>query len=144
MTESWEQLSTDAPELAAAIEQRLGANVHHILATIQADGSPRLSGTEIEITPIQLRLGMMPNSHKLDDVNRDPRVAIHTAPLDPDLADGDAKLAGSLRADGATQGQPGHAFVFDFHTASLVRVVGEQLEFTIWTRKDGVRTIRRS
>jgi len=55
-----------------------------------------------------------------------------------------AKLSGAFRPDGATQGHPGAAFVLVFDTASLVRVIGEQLEYTIWARKDGVRTIRRS
>jgi len=86
---------------------------------------------------------MMPESHKLDDVCRDPRVELHSAPLEADLAEGDAKLAGLLVDVGATAGQPGTAFVLDVTLASLLRVVGDELEFVTWSPDTGLRTHRR-
>lgn len=142
--ETWQLLQLQAPDLARAIESRLNANLHHILGTIRTDGTPRLSGTEVEITPTQLRIGMMPGSLKLRDAERDPRFELHTAPLDPKLVDGDAKLRGRLRHDGDVPDQPGAAFVLDIEHASLVRVDQDALELTIWNQTDGLRTIRRS
>lgn len=142
--ETWQILQQQAPDLARAIEGRLDANLHHILGTIRADGTPRLSGTEVEVTPTQLRIGMMPDSRKLSDAERDPRFELHTAPLDPNLVDGDAKLRGRLRQDGDVPDQPGKAFVLDIEHASLVRVDQDALELTIWNPTDGLRTIRRS
>ena len=44
---SWTTFSTDAPELADRIRARFEAHLHHVLATIRAYGSPRVSGTEV-------------------------------------------------------------------------------------------------
>ncbi|CAN5582282.1 pyridoxamine 5'-phosphate oxidase family protein [soil metagenome] len=142
MSTSWIRLGAEAPELASSITSRFDANLHHILGTIRSDGSPRLSGSEIEITPDRIRLGMMPDSHKLADVRRDPRVEIHSAPLDPKLADGDAKLLGLLIDDNAPD-QPGSGFVLDIAGASVVRVAGDELEFTTWSPTAGLHTLRR-
>ena len=87
---------------------------------------------------------MMPASHKLADVLRDPRVEIHSAPLEPDLAGGDAKVAGRLRQVGAAADGDGSMFELEVELVSLVRVDGDQLEFTIWRPDTGLRTIRRT
>ncbi len=42
---SWSEVSAAAPELAAAVEARFGADKHHVVATLRTDGSPRVSGT---------------------------------------------------------------------------------------------------
>jgi hypothetical protein len=86
---------------------------------------------------------MMPDSHKLRDVRRDPRVELHSAPLEDDLSDGDAKLAGLLVEVGRTEGQPGAAFTLDVTKASLVKVAGDQLEFTTWSPTTGLRITSR-
>ena len=46
---TWEQFRTEAPDLADAIAARWAAHKHHVLATLRRDGSPRVSGTEVEI-----------------------------------------------------------------------------------------------
>jgi hypothetical protein len=139
MTTSWITLRSEAPDLARAITDRFEANLHHILGTIRPDGSVRLSGTEVTIDDDQVRVGMMPDSNKLRDVRRDPRVELHSAPLEDDLSNGDAKLAGLLMEVGETEGQPGVAFTLDVTKASLVRVIGDQLEFTTWSPTTGLR-----
>jgi hypothetical protein len=143
MTSSWQQLSAEAPDLAAAITSRFGANLHHVLGTIRPDGSVRLSGTEVEITDDDVRLGMMTHAHKLADVRRDPRVEIHAAPLDLEMVVGDAKLTGRLIEDAPASSADGVAFVLDITNASLVRVDGDELEFTIWSPSAGSRSQRR-
>lgn len=144
MTTSWTTLCSDAPDLAQAITSRFKANLHHILGTIRLDGAVRLSGTEVTIDPDHVGLGMMPASHKLTDVRRDPRVELHSAPLDAHLSAGDAKLIGVLIETGETEGQPGFAFSLDVTRASLVRVTGDHLEFTIWSPTGGLRIQHRS
>jgi hypothetical protein len=144
MAASWQEFATDAPELAEAVRARFGAHIHHIIGTLRRDGSPRLSGTEVQIEGGQLRVGMMPAAHKLADVLRDPRVEIHSAPLEADLAGGDAKVAGRLRAAGEPPGQPGSMFELDIELVSIVRVDGDELEFTTWRPGRGVRTMRRT
>ena len=143
MTKSWTTLRTEAPDLARAITDRFEANLHHVLGTIRRDGSVRLSGTEVAINDDEVGIGMMPLSHKLRDVRRDPRVELHSAPLEDDLSNGDAKLAGILVDAGDTDGQPGAAFTLDVTKASLVRVIGDQLEFTTWSPTTGLRVTHR-
>lgn len=140
---SWELLVADAPDLASRVQARFAANRHHVIGTIRPDGAPRLSGIEVEIDGTHVRVGMMPGSRKLADVERDPRVEVHSAPLEDDLADGDAKLAGRLVFAGPTEGVPGSAFTLDLSLVSIVRVDGDFLDLTIWRPGTGARTVRR-
>jgi hypothetical protein len=96
---SWQQVTAEAPALAAAAEERFAAHRHKLLATLRRDGSPRLSGIEATFVGGELFLGMMPDSRKGADLRRDPRLALHSGSPDPDDADpsawvGDAKLSG--------------------------------------------------
>lgn len=141
---SWGTFAGEAPELAHVVEARFRAHIHHIMGTLRQDGAPRLSGTEVAIEDGELRIGMMPDAWKLADVRRDPRVEIHSAPLEADLAGGDAKVAGRLREAGAPDGRSGAMFTLDIERVSLVRVDGHELEFTTWRPGRGLRTIRRT
>ncbi len=96
---TWQEMAKDAPEFAERVRSRFAAGIHKTLATLRADGSPRISGTELEIKDGEVTLGMMDGSLKLRDVRRDPRVACHSPTLDPPEEGewlGDAKLAGRL------------------------------------------------
>lgn len=135
-TATWAELAAAAPELADAIRGRFAASLHHVLGTIRRDGAPRLSGTEVAIDE-EVRLGMMPGSHKLRDVRRDPRVELHSAPLERTLVEGDARLAGTLVEDGGDESD-GAFFRLAIQRAGLVRVVGRQLEVTSWTPAGGL------
>ena len=69
------------------------------MATLRRDGSPRISGIEVEFTDGEVILGMMPGSLKARDLSREPRLALHSASDDPPEDDpggwpGDAKIAG--------------------------------------------------
>lgn len=141
---NWKQVCDEAPELAASVRARFASNLHHVIGTVRADGAPRLSGTEVRIGDDEVQLGMMPDSRKLEDVRRDPRVEIHSAPLEEDLREGDAKLAGRLLDAGPVEGQPGSAFTLDIERVGLVRVVDDELVLTTWTPGGGVRTTRRT
>jgi len=43
---SWSQVLADSPHLAARVQERFEASRHKTMATLRADGSPRISGTE--------------------------------------------------------------------------------------------------
>lgn len=142
----WSDFVSDAPELAAAVQARFRASRHHVLGTLRPDGAPRLSGTEVELDEAHMTLGMMPGSRKLADVRRDARIELHTAPLEEDLARGDAKIAGHLVE--IEREDPDHVgagfFRVQIRLASLVRVEGDQLVLATWRPGRGSREIRRS
>ena len=45
---SWTEFSAAAPELAERVKKRFDAHKHKTMATLRKDGSPRISGTEVE------------------------------------------------------------------------------------------------
>ena len=96
---TWKDIEAEHPEFADRVRAVFTAGTNKTIATLRADGSPRISGTELEFTGGEVTLGMMVGSRKLRDVRRDPRVAIHSPTLEPpEDGDwpGDAKLAGRL------------------------------------------------
>jgi hypothetical protein len=52
---------------------------------------------EPRIVDGRLVLVGMPNTHKFRDLVRDPRFSLHTATVDPQVGDGDAKVWGEAR-----------------------------------------------
>ena len=96
---TWEELIQSAPEFGGELAARFGARTHKALATIRADGSPRISGIETFVAEGELWFGSMPAARKARDLQRDPRMALHCASDDPPPDDprawaGDAKLNG--------------------------------------------------
>src|SRR5262249_35286836 len=63
----WADVEREAPELAARAREIFDANKHKAIATIRADGSPRISGTEAEFWDGDVWWGSMPDSRKGDD-----------------------------------------------------------------------------
>jgi len=157
---SWDEVVRDAPDLAAAVQARFDAHRHKVLGTLRADGSPRLSGIEVTFRDGDLWLGMMPDSRKALDLRRDPRLALHSATVDPDLLDGDARItgravevteAGAMEAlvDGDArheEGAPaGHVFRVDVTELMLLRIgdPADHLMIETWHEGRGVERIER-
>jgi hypothetical protein len=154
---TWAGFEREAPELAAAVQGRLTATRHSILATLRSDGAPRVSGLEVHFGEGELWLAMMPDSRKADDLRRDARFALHSAP-DVELVDGDAKVGGRaelMTDDGAIarfvarlpQALPpsGMAlFRAELTDASLARVEGDEMVIDGWHPRQGVRRVRRT
>jgi len=161
----WSEVEAAAPELAAAVKGRIEGHLHHVVGTLTADGSPRLSGTEARFHDGQLWLGCMPKSVKARDLRRDARFALHSAPLDPEMIDGDAKLSGTVAEvtdlvamtnfmiaighggdpehgglEPGTEMDPGvaTAFVCDIDAVTLTKVAVDHLEVTTWTASGGL------
>lgn len=153
---AWRDFETQAPELAARVRARLTANLHSILGTLRADGAPRLTGLEVHFSDGELWLAMMPDSRKADDLRRDPRFSLHSAP-DVSMVDGDAKVSGAALPvdDEATRDRfaatllksppaSGMAlFRADLIDASLARVDGDEMVIDIWNAGEAPRTVRR-
>ncbi|HXF30671.1 MAG TPA: pyridoxamine 5'-phosphate oxidase family protein [Solirubrobacterales bacterium] len=96
---SWAEIENIAPELAHTAREMLEAHVHKTIATVRADGAPRISGIEAKFIgeagiDIDLWFGSMPGSRKSSDLARDPRFALHSGSDDPPAWRGDAKLSG--------------------------------------------------
>jgi len=80
---SWQDFVGSAPEFGERVEALFTARKHHTMATLRRDGSPRISGTEVDFDDGQLCLGMMAGTRRAEDLRRDPRVAIHSQGVDP-------------------------------------------------------------
>jgi len=151
---SWAQFEQEAPELAATVRERFAVRKHCTMATLRRDGSPRISGTEVELADGQVRVGSMPGARKARDLLRDPRVALHSPTVDPPEGQesswaGEAKLAG-IAAEEQPAGQeagekpPGaHAFRIDMTEVVHTRVDGDALVVTSWHPGRGVQVTRR-
>jgi hypothetical protein len=153
---SWSTVEREAPELTKLARTLLDAFSHKTLATLRRDGSPRISGTEVEFAEGELWLGSMWRAVKALDLRRDSRFALHSGSVDPPEWRGDAKLAGRLeeitapdivaRINGpkAPSG-PSHLFRADVTELVVVRL-GEPADHLViesWHDGRGVSRIRR-
>jgi hypothetical protein len=93
---SWREIEAEAPELAARARELFDAFKHKTLATVRRDGSPRISGTEVQFADGELWFGSMWRAVKALDLRRDPRFALHSGSVDPPGWPGDAKVAGRV------------------------------------------------
>ncbi|MGZ4646857.1 MAG: pyridoxamine 5'-phosphate oxidase family protein [Blastococcus sp.] len=91
---SFADVESEEPEFADRVRAAFDAHVHKILATLRADGSPRVSGIEARLQGGELWLAGMPQSVKFLDLRRDPRMALHSGSDEPDTFRADAKVSG--------------------------------------------------
>ena len=91
---SFADVETEEPEFAARVRAAFDAHGHKILATLRADGAPRVSGIEARFAGGELWLAGMPRSVKFADLRRDPRMALHSGSDEPDAFTADAKVSG--------------------------------------------------
>ena len=158
---SWKEIEAAAPELAGRARASFDAHKHKLLATLRRDGSPRISGVEVTFVDGELWLGMMPGSRKATDLRRDPRLALHSASVDPPEEDpaawaGDAKVAGRavevddparLERLGAGEGGGGaHLFRVDLTEVVHTRVgePADHLVIEVWREGTGLRRLTRT
>ncbi len=87
-------VEAEEPEFAARVRAAFDAHRHTFLATLRADGSPRISGIEASLAGGQLWLAGMPQSVKFTDLRRDPRLSLHSGSDEPDAWKADAKISG--------------------------------------------------
>ena len=148
---AWRDVEREVPEFARRIRTLFDAHRHKTIATVRADGAPRISGIEVVFDGGELTFGSMPNARKGADLRRDPRFALHSATVDPvdgseALWPGEAKISGRAIAAGPiTDGPDGDRFHVD-----VAEVVHTHLNATAtllvvewWTPARGLRTIER-
>ena len=142
---SWSTVEEQAPELAARVRGCFDVRKHCTMATLRADGSPRISGTEVQWEDGDLWVGSITGARKARDLQRDARVAIHSPTVDaPEGREhewaGEAKVAGravEVPHEGAHRFRIAPAEVV--HTA----VDGDALLITSWHADRGVQERRR-
>ena len=148
---AWRDVERTEPEFARRVRMLFDAQRHKTLATIRADGSPRISGIEAAFEDGDLVFGSMPNSRKGSDLRRDPRFALHSATTDPvEGAEaawpGEAKISGrAIPAGPVTDDPAGDRFRADI--AEVVHThLDEQAAMLVvewWTPGSGLRRIER-
>jgi Pyridoxamine 5'-phosphate oxidase len=145
---SWAEFEAAEPEFASRVRELMSTRKHLTMATLRRDGSPRISGTEVEFAGGQLRIGSMSRAVKALDLKRDGRVAIHGPTSDPPASNaagwkGEAKIAG--RATEVESGSDAHRFVIDIEEAVITRLneAGGRLVVESWTLERGHRTMER-
>ena len=137
---SWTELEEAEPDFARRVKARFDLYRHKVIATLRKDGSPRISGVEASLDNGEVWLGMMPNSLKARDLQRDPRLALHSGTEDPKEDEGmanvvvDAKLSGKAvevddveekRRVGGVQGDDEptfHLFKIDISEVVLISI----------------------
>ena len=146
---SWAEFETAEPEFASRVRALMTTRKHLTMATLRRDGSPRISGTEIEFSEGQVRIGSMAGAVKALDLRRDQRVAIHGPTVDPPAATpagwkGEAKIAGT--AIEVESGSGAHRFLIDIQEAVITRLneAGTRLLVESWNAARGYRTLERN
>ena len=152
----WAEFTAEVPEFAEFVEARLRAHKFLVMATIRADGAPRICGTEIMFRDGDLWIGGMPDAHRFADLRRDPRVAVHGTPDDEASWKGDAKIGGTAvevtdpaeRDKFREPGQPPgdfELFRVDVTEASSVRLPDPPVALVIesWRPGGGVKRVER-
>ena len=91
---TWSAFAAADPALAAIAEARFDGPGLVLLGTLRANGFPRISPIEHLFRDGRLELGMMWQSRKAVDLQRDQRCVVHSATLDKDGKDGDVKVYG--------------------------------------------------
>jgi len=149
----WSEFASAEPALARRVEERFRVRKHKTLATLRKDGSPRISGIEVEFADGELFLGMMPGSLKLHDLERDPRLALHSPTEDPPEGRpqgwaGEAKLAGYAREVAFPESPVagGRRFRIDITEAVLTYLneTGDRLVVESWHPGTGTSKLERT
>jgi hypothetical protein len=148
---AWHEVEHAEPEFAQRVQRLFDAHRHKTIATLRADGSPRISGIEAAFQDGELTFGSMPSSRKGADLRRDPRFALHSATVDPVEGSeahwpGEAKISGrAVHVGDITAGPDG-----DHFRAAVAEVVhthlnqeATKLVVEWWTPAHGLRRVER-
>ena len=149
---AWRDVEQAEPEFAHRVRALFDAHRHKTIATVRADGSPRISGIEAAFEDGELMFGSMVNARKGADLRRDPRFALHSATVDPvEGAEaqwpGEAKISGRAVPTGALEegGPAGDGFRADIAEVVHTHLNGEATLLVVewWTPVHGLRRVER-
>jgi hypothetical protein len=148
---AWKDVERAEPEFAQRVRGLLEAHRHKTIATLRADGSPRISGIEAVFEGGELVFGSMPKARKGSDLRRDPRFALHSATVDPVEGSeaqwpGEAKISGrAILVESHGAGADGDRFLADIaevvHTHLDEKATVLVVEW--WTPTHGLRRVER-
>lgn len=153
---SWSEIERAEPDFAARVRRLFDAGRHKTIATLRADGSPRISGIECEFEDGELRFGSMTGARKGADLRRDPRFALHGPTVHPEEGKesewpGEAKIAGRaipagpVGAGEASDQPDGEMFVADIVEVVVTGLNPEATRLVVewWTPEHGLRRVER-
>jgi hypothetical protein len=160
---TWKEFAAGAPRISGIFARRHAATGNLcLLGTLRSDGYPRISPIEPRIFEDQLWLVGMPGTTKFKDLARDPRFCLHTATVDTEVKEGDAKLWGVVRDEPdrdlrqrwaeALFADTGfdlrgrefdHFYAADLTGASAVEVGRGHMYVTIWKPGKAERVVRK-
>ena len=149
---AWKAIEQAEPEFAGRVRRLFDAGRHKTIATLRADGSPRISGIECGFTDGDLRFGSMTGARKGADLMRDPRFALHGPAVHPEEGKerdwpGEAKIAGRAIPAGptATNDPDGQMFVADITEVVITGLNAEATRLVVesWAPGQGLRRIER-
>ena len=90
----WDDFADAAPELARLGEERFRGRELCLVGTLRRNGWPRITPVEPDFVDGELMLGMMLRSPKALDLQRDPRLVVHSVVSRREGDEGDFKLYG--------------------------------------------------
>lgn len=154
---SWKDIDQAEPEFASRVRRLIEAGRHKTIATIRADGSPRISGIECEFTDTDLCFGSMSGARKGADLERDPRFALHGPNFHPEEGKekdwpGEAKVTGRairasspLTTDEANEEPDGEMFIADITEVVITALNAEGTKLVVesWTPDRGLQRVER-
>jgi hypothetical protein len=145
---TWEEIEAAVPEFAARVRALFDAGRHKTIATLRADGSPRISGIECEFAEGQLRFGSMTAARKGADLLRDARFALHGPTFHPVEGKegewpGEAKIAGTVTCTESSA--EADTFVADITEVVVTCLNPEATRLVVesWTPDRGLQRIER-
>ena len=152
----WKAIEQAEPEFAGRVQRLFEAGRHKTIATLRADGSPRISGIECEFEDGDLRFGSMPGARKGADLERDARFALHGPTFHPEEGKegdwpGEAKIAGRAIPAGpvptgdSSEAPEGQMYVADITEVVVTGLDAEATKLVVewWTPDRGLRRIER-
>lgn len=153
---TWRDFEQVEPEFAARVRGLFDAGRHKTIATLRADGSPRISGIECEFEDGELTFGSMTGARKGADLLRDARFALHGPTFHPEEGKegewpGEAKIAGRAIPAGSVteageEGPDGDAFRADITEVVVTGLNDEATMLVVesWTPERGLRRVERA
>ena len=147
---AWSEVEQAVPELAIRVRALFDEHRHKTMATVRADGAPRISGIEASFRDGELTFGSMRSSRKGADLLRDPRFAMHSATIDPVQGaesrwPGEAKISG--RAIVVPGGEPDEGEQFRVDVTAIAHThldeAATMLVVDWWTPGGGLRRAER-
>jgi hypothetical protein len=153
---SWNEIEQAEPEFAARVRRLMDAGRHKTMATLRADGSPRISGIECEFTDGDLCFGSMTGARKGADLDRDPRFALHGPAFHPEEGKegewpGEAKISGRavrtgpIPSPGNDDGPAGDSYRADITevVVTALNATADKLVVESWTPVRGLQRVER-